>query len=320
VTDIERRIQMPSNRDWIASLPADLERQQRALSALLDFCEQTPDVSSFSVGCSLGRHAADRLSDVDAAIGVNAERGAEGVDQVRAVERALVELLPTIGELVDVLRRETADNDFAIRHVFAQFADRLQLDLALVAEAEVRRGDSAPDFVPLHWTGEEPTTTNGASAYDVSDAQLEDWVSLGWRALLDADKYLQRRSLWEAHHRLHEARTHIWRLWAAAHGASYPWHGLSQVLDHNADVLPEGIEGTVAQLDAEDLRRAVIATADVLDRAVEAAAARGGQPRTAFGDYVRRTIASTAEADEVTPTTTTHPHGVAGAARGSRAT
>ena len=34
--------------------------------------------------------------------------------------------------------------------IFAQFADRTQLDLAVIAEAEVRRGDAAPDFVPLY--------------------------------------------------------------------------------------------------------------------------------------------------------------------------
>lgn len=50
--------------------------------------------------------------------------------------------------------------------------------------------------------------------------------SLGWCALIDTDKYLRRDSLWEVHSRLHQARHHIWALWAAAHGALHPWHGL----------------------------------------------------------------------------------------------
>ena len=71
------------------------------------------------------------------------------------------------------------------------------------------------------------------AAYAVTGEQVREWAFLGWCALIDADKYLRRGSLWEAHSRLHEARHRIWALWAAAQGAMYPWHGLSQVLDHD---------------------------------------------------------------------------------------
>ena len=71
------------------------------------------------------------------------------------------------------------------------------------------------------------------AAYAVTGEQVREWAFLGWCALIDADKYLRRDSLWEAHSRLHEARHHLWALWAAAHGALYPWHGLSQVFDHD---------------------------------------------------------------------------------------
>ena len=98
----------------------------------------------------------------------------------------------------------------------------MQLDLAVVAEAEVRRGDAAPDFVALYWSSDRPASRRFPSALDVSSKQVQEWAFLGWRALLDADKYLQRGSLWEAHHRLHEARERIWMLWATAHGAPYP--------------------------------------------------------------------------------------------------
>ena len=62
--------------------------------------------------------------------------------------------------------------------------------------------------------------------------------------------------------------------WAAAHGTLYPWHGLSQVLDHDPGNLPPGIEFTVAGLDAPGLRRAARASAKVLTTASEAAAGR----------------------------------------------
>jgi hypothetical protein len=63
-------------------------------------------------------------------------------------------------------------------------------------------------------------------------------------------------------------------LWAAAAGALYPWHGLSQVLDHDPRHLPPGIEATVAGLDHADLRRAARASAAVLASVSAAAAGR----------------------------------------------
>ena len=124
-------------------------------------------------------------------------------------------------------------------------------------------------------------------AYAVTGEQVREWAFLGWIALIDADKYLRRGSLWEAHSRLQEARHRIWALWAAAQGAMYPWHGLSQVLDHDPGDLPPGIEFTVAGLDAADLRRAARASAGVLAAASEAAARRHpADLPAAMADYV----------------------------------
>jgi hypothetical protein len=59
-----------------------------------------------------------------------------------------------------------------------------------------------------------------------------------------------------------------------AHGALYPWHGLSQVLDHDPGNLPPGIESTVAGLDAAGLRRAARASAGILAAVSKAAVRR----------------------------------------------
>ena len=268
---------------WLASLPGELAAQRRVMTALLDFCAATPLVTSLSVGCSLGRGAADALSDIDAALGVAAERGERGAGPVQAVEDAVAAALPQAGPLVDVLRHRTGPGDRYIRVLFAQFADGTQLDLAVIAEAEVRRGAAAPDFVSLYRVAApDPALAadsgDAAGEHPAADAvtgdQLREWAFQGWCALLDADKYLQRGSLWEAHNRLHQARQHIWALWAAAAGALYPWHGLSQVLDHDPGRLPPGIEATVAVLDAADLRRAARASAAVLTEVSTAAAGR----------------------------------------------
>jgi hypothetical protein len=132
----------------------------------------------------------------------------------------------------------------------------------------------------------------GRGAADaVTGEQVREWAFLGWCALIDTGKYLRRGSLWEAHSRLHEARHHIWALWAAAHGALYPWHGLSQVLDHDPGNLPPGIESTVAGLDAADLRRAARASTGVLAAASQAAARRcPADLPAAMAAYVTRAL------------------------------
>ena len=278
---------MADGRSWIAALPPRLSRQGGALAVLLDFCEASAAVSSFSVGCSLGRGASDELSDVDAAIGVDTPRGTTGADLVRQVEAALVDHLRA-EELIDIWRDESSTGDFFLRRLFAQLRTGVQLDLAVIAEAEVRRGEAAPDFVSLYRTGGHRDEGAMASAYLVSADQIAAWTFQGWRALLDADKYLRRASAWEAHQRLHEARQQIWALWAAARGTSYPQHGLSQVLDQDPPVLPENVEATVSGLDLDDLRAAARACAAVLDDvSVQAARRCSAALPTGIAAYTR---------------------------------
>lgn len=281
-----------AGRAWLAALPEELAAQRQVMAGLVDRCEAWPLALVLLVGCSLGRGAADALSDVDAALGVDAPRGEAGAGRVGTAEAMVVAALPELGALVDVLRHRTGPDNQHVRRIFAQFADGTQLDLAVVAEAEIeerRRGGGAPDFIPLYQAPAPPgsgepddqmpasgSASGGGptAAYAVTGEQVREWAFHGWCALIDADKYLRRGSLWEAHSRLHEARHYIWALWAAAHGALYPWHGLSQVLDHDPGNLPPGIESTVAGLDAADLRRAARASAKILTTAGEAAARR----------------------------------------------
>ena len=282
---------MPSDHAWLSSLGEPMHRHRTVISALLAFCESNPAVSSLSVGCSIGRGAGDELSDIDAAIGVSTPPGRAGARPIHEVEEQLVDALPNQGNLVDALRSGSEDADFTIRKVFAQFDDRLQLDLAIIAEVDVRRGVAAPDFVPLYWQGQSPDVTRGPSAYEVPAEQVREWAFVGWRALLDADKYLRRGSVWEAHQRLHQAREQTWMLWAAARGASYPWHGLSQVLDDSPDQLPAGISATVAGLDAIELRRAVRAAVGVLSRCCsEVEQTHHTHMPTGMAHYTRRTL------------------------------
>jgi hypothetical protein len=295
-----------AGRAWLAALPDELAAQRRVMVGLVDRCEAWPLVTSLLVGCSLGRGAADALSDIDAALGVDAPLGEAGAERVGTAEAMVVAALPELGALVDVLRHRAGP---AAQRIFAQFADGTQLDLAVVAEAEIearRRGGGAPDFIPLYqvlappgYVAPDARAPAGGSApggeppaaYAVTGEQVREWAFLGWWALIDTDKYLRRDSLWEAHGRLHQARHHIWALWAAAHGALYPWHGLSQVLDHDPGNLPPGIEATVAGLEAGDLRRAAHASAEVLATASQAAARRHpADLPAAMAAYVTRAL------------------------------
>jgi hypothetical protein len=299
-----------TGRAWLAALPGELAAQQRVMAGLVDRCEIWPLVRSLLVGCSLGRGAADSLSDIDAALGVDAERGQAGADRVAAAEAMVVAALPDLGPLIDVLRHRSADQ--SARRIFAQFADGTQLDLAVVAAADIEirvRAGGAPDFISLYQASIPPESqapdaqapASGAqlageppAAYAVTDDQVREWTFLGWCALIDADKYLRRGSLWEAHNRLHQARHHIWALWAAARGAMYPWHGLSQVLDHDPDNLPPGIESTIAGLDTAGLYRAARASTEVLSTVSAAAARRHfSDLPTAMAAYVTRVLSET---------------------------
>jgi hypothetical protein len=260
-----------AGRAWLAGLPDSLAAQRRVMARLLDFCAATPQVTSFSVGCSLGRGAAAALSDVDAALGV-----ASAAD-VGAVESTVAATLRAgaLPGLVDLLR-DRSPRDDQVSRIFAQFADRTQLDLAIVPQSGIQLG-RRPDFVELYDgaaadPGAGPQDAGeAASAYAVSGEQVREWAFHGWIELLDIDKYLRRGSLWEAHERLHQVRHHVWMLWAAATGALYPWHGLSQLLDNDPRELPPGIEATVATLDAADLRRAARVSATLLAAASAAA-------------------------------------------------
>jgi hypothetical protein len=289
-----------SGRAWLTALPDELAAQRRVLTGLVDRCEEWPQVMLFMIGCSLGRGAGDALSDIDAALGVADEPGAETTERVRAAEEMVVAALPGIGPLVDVLRHGVGTADRPRRRIFAQFADGTQLDLAVVTVDDIQarlRDGGAPDFVSLYQVAADDDgqpESEMPAAYAVTGDQVREWAFLGWSALIDADKYLRRGSLWEAHNRLHEARHQIWALWAAANGALYPWHGLCQVLDHDPGNLPPGIESTVAGLDAADLRRAARASASLL--ATVSAAAVRRQPADlpeAMAAYVTGMLAGT---------------------------
>jgi len=264
-------------RGWLAGLPAQLGAQRQIMTRLLDLCVAEPAARVFLVGCSIGRGAADELSDVDCFIGSTPGTAAEVVDAVHAA-------LPDMGNLVDLL-----DHPYnGLTRIVAQFSGCVQLDLVV---APSHRGAKSDEIV-LYDPDGRMVSTRVPAADIVTPDLIREWAFLGWEALANLAKYLRRGSLWEALARLDEARDRIWALWAAARGARYPVFGLCQVLDRDPDDLPDGIEATVAGLDAAGLRAAGIAAGALLERVSEdAARVRGGTLPAAMAGHVRSLLA-----------------------------
>ena len=224
---------------WLDSLPTALGGQRRLLQGLIDWCERDADARWLVVGCSLARGKTDRFSDLDVAMGVT-----DG--QVEAVVRRFVEAAGHLGELVECFDHRLVDVAFAHRRVFAQFADRTQVD-SFISEAS---NSNVPGTVTLYDPDSMVTKRDGPPP-DLAAAAWP-WACLAWEALANLGKYLRRGSIWEAHDRLEAARGHLWQLWALAETASEPQYGVTSVLDAAAS-LPAGIESTVAGLEPSDL-------------------------------------------------------------------
>ncbi len=272
---------MAAGRVWIDALPDELAAQRRVLSRLMDFCEADGRVRWPALSCSLARGAADRLSDVDAGIGV-----ADGL-----VEQVTGELAGhDLGERVETLVQHWP-GAHPMRRLFVQFTDDAQLDL-VVMPAAARPGRAPDELALLDRDGQLARPfTPGADVVDAGTVRA--WAFLGWAALTDLAKYLRRGSLWEAHARLEEARDRVWTLWAAGRGARYPAFGLSQVLDHDPHDLPPGIGGTLAPLEPDALREAALRTARTLETvSAAAAAAHGARLPHAMARYTAARLAA----------------------------
>lgn len=240
-------------RAWIAQLPAELDGQRAILDELLKLCAADDRIAWLVIGCSLARGAADRLSDLDLAMGVRDEEFPAILAEVRTgVER--------LGVLVDRFHHQLPGVTGTHERIFAQYANRCQVDLVVLPASQ-----SVASSVVLY----DPEGRFAASAQrpPVTPEQIREWAFLGWCALADLGKYLRRRSAWEALNRLTEARGYLWQLWALAHDVADPQYGLTSILDFAAGQLPTGLEATVADLDLARLLSAGQSLAALLSEA-----------------------------------------------------
>jgi hypothetical protein len=218
---------------------------------LLAVCESDERIRWLAIGCSLGRGNADRLSDLDMALGVRDEAFDAAIRDVRTAVDGLA-------DLVDSYHHRLPEVPGPHERIFVQYADRCQLDLVVFpASADIGR---APSIVVLYdpdgmieVTGERPAPT---------PEQAREWAFRAWCVLADVGKYLRRGSVWEALERLHEARENFWRLWALAQHVPDPQYGIVSILDFAPATIPPEMAAAVAHLEYGN----VLASAQTLAR------------------------------------------------------
>jgi hypothetical protein len=267
----------PGNRQWIDELPAALVGQRALLDGLMALCRENAEIKWFVIGCSLARGAADAMSDLDIAIGlgpasVPAESGVgegEGVGggddaewQFSASLATVREGVEGLGELVDCFAHQLPGVTGEHTRIFAQYADRCQIDLVLVP---AKAWEKFPATTVVLYDPEGWITTSQPPRLEAAD-QLREWAFHAWCALANLGKYLRRGSVWESLEQLHEARTQAWRLAAAADGVPDPQYGLTSYLDFAPDRIPADLATTVADLDAARLLEAARRLGRLIER------------------------------------------------------
>lgn len=243
---------------WLDELQRRLPRHADVLRRVREGAVLDARIVQFSVGCSIARGVADELSDLDCELSLEADAWPSGVELVEPLVRSC-------GEVVEVLNHNWAGaGSSEHRRIAVVYANGVQLDL-MVWPVTAWSGMHPPDTVVLHARRPVFTLPWDPARATVGVDRLIEWRFLGWWALVDADKYLRRRSLWEARQRLEEVRTRIWQLSAAAQGIPFAEWGITSLLDDPEARLPDGAETTAAGLDASGMRAAVTQCAHLLE-------------------------------------------------------
>jgi hypothetical protein len=271
-----------SGRVWIDDLPGEMEGQKAIMRRLLEVCETDDRIRWLAVGCSVGRGAGDRLSDLDMALGVRDDDFDAALADVRTAVDGLADLVESYHHLLPEVREPH-------ERIFAQYADRCQLDL-VVFPASVDIG-TGPSIVVLY--DREDAITVKTERPPVTPEQAREWAFRGWCCLADVGKYLRRGSAWEALAQLHEARDCYWRLWALAHDVRDARYGIVSILDFAPDIVPADASETVPRLDLGQLTSAAQKLAELLGR-VGAGLAREFQAvlPDAMADYIAADLKS----------------------------
>lgn len=243
-------------RDWISRLPAELDGQRAIMLGLLDWSQRDERVRCLMVACSVGRGAADRLSDLDMGMVVTSDDFEAAVADVHRAVDGLPGLVESYQHNIEGLASPH-------RRIFAQYANRCQVDLVVLPAAETP--GAIKDEVVLY--DPDSLRTTKWEPQPVTSKQVREWAFNGWACLADVGKYLRRGSAWEAHAQLHRARAEYWRLLATAHDVPNPQYGITSLLDFAPGQVPVHMADTVSDLDLARLTAAATRLAKDLTEA-----------------------------------------------------
>lgn len=241
---------------WLRSLPKELAPHREVMLGLLREAERDPGIRVLVVGCSIGRGAADELSDIDAMYAVVDTAWRDAVRESAGLVRRVGDVIDMHQQIIDPANRQLP----VYQHTFAQYASGVQLDL-VVAPARERQAPR-PDWIVLY--DPDGRIVGDAKASSPTEELVRQWMHVALVHLSACAKYLTRGSLWEANAQLDAARAELWRLWAVAERIADPQYGLTAVLDAPDAPMPEGIEATVAGLDRRALRSAAMSCGELL--------------------------------------------------------
>ncbi len=207
------------------------------------------------LSCSLAADRGDALSDIDVGIGHGLP-----IEDLRSRGLALV---AAVGTPLDVLVHREDSWPPRILRFAVEYATGVQLDLVIMP-VDQRPGlpDGSIALVDKDGWLSEPWTPPVATT---NDDQVREWVMLGWWALSNIAKYVQRGSLFEAVESLREARTQVLRLFAVSRGVPYPSFGLTSLLDVEPFDVPGQLHETYSMpRDPADIIAAAWVIADLL--------------------------------------------------------
>ncbi|HEY6201553.1 MAG TPA: hypothetical protein VI056_00785 [Candidatus Limnocylindria bacterium] len=241
---------------WLRSLPKELAPHREVLLGLMREAERDPGIRVLVVGCSIGRGAADELSDVDAMYAVVDTAWNDALRDSAGVVRRVGDVIDMHQQIIDPANRELPP----YQHTFAQYASGVQLDLVVALARE--RQAPRPDWIVLY--DPDGRIVGEAKSNPATEEQVRQWMHIALVHLSACAKHLTRGSLWEANAQLDAARAELWRLWAVAERIADPQYGLTAVLDAPDAPMPENVEATVAGLDRRALRSAAMSCGELL--------------------------------------------------------
>ena len=225
--------------DPIAALQGRLPRHWHLLDGLRGVVRGDERWRWFEVGCSLGAGEGDELSDADVAIGYV---DMTDVDELEAAARSVA---ASIGPPIDMIVHRMDGWPEDVCRVAAEHDDGVQLDLVMMP-APQRHGLPDRTIAIVDKDGQLVNPYVSRSSQPPSPEVAREWVFLflGWWALSAADKYVARRSWFEATEALAEARKLALRLFATGRGVPYPLYGLVSLLDFPPFEVPDGLADT----------------------------------------------------------------------------